>query len=82
MSQSNFQLLHAFISTMNPTKVLLFSHFGFSYIPVEDKLCATYMHACVKNVESDARTTGSLRERFEFKDTPVGNISRVIKEAS
>ncbi len=64
------------------TKVSLFSHFEFSNIPVEDKLWATYMHACVKYVEGDALTNGSLRERFGLKDTSAGSISRLIKEAT
>jgi len=49
---------------------------------VEDKLWATYMHACVKYVEGDALTNGALRERFGLKDTSAGSISRLIKEAT
>lgn len=64
------------------TKVSLFSHFEFSNIPVEDKLWATYMHACVKYAEGDALTNESLRERFGLKDTSAGSISRLIKEAT
>ena len=64
------------------TKVLLFSHFEFSNISIEDKLWATYMHACVKYVEGDALTNGSLRKRFRLKDTSAGSVSRLIKEAT
>ena len=38
------------------TKVSLFSHLDFSNIPMEDKIWATYLHACIKYLEGNALT--------------------------
>ncbi len=62
------------------TKVTLFSHLEFSRIAAEDKMWATYMHACVKYIEGDVLTNSSLRERFGLKETYAGSISRLIKD--
>ena len=64
------------------TKVSLFSHYEFSNILMEDKLWSTYLHACVRYVEGEALTNGSLRERFGLNSTSAGSISRLIKEAT
>lgn len=64
------------------TKVSLFSHYEFSNIPLEDKLWAAYMHACVKYVEGDALTNSSLRERFGLNESSSGSVSRLLKEAT
>ena len=60
----------------------LFSHYEFSNIPLEDKLWAAYMHACVKYVEGDALTNSSLRERFGLNESSSGSVSRLLKEAT
>lgn len=62
------------------TKVTLFSHLEFSSIAAEDKMWATYMHACVKYIEGDVLTNSSLRERFGLKETYAGSVSRLIKD--
>ena len=62
------------------TKVSLFSHLGFTNIPMEDKIWATYLHACIKYIEGDALTNSSLRERFGVAESSSGSISRLIKE--
>lgn len=63
------------------TKVSLFSHLDFANIPMEDKIWATYLHACVKFIEGNALTNSSLRERFGVAESSSGSISRLIKEA-
>jgi predicted HTH transcriptional regulator len=63
------------------TKVAIFSSMEFANISTEDKLWATYLHACIKYIEGDALTNSSLRARFGLKDTYAGSISRMIKEA-
>lgn len=62
------------------TKVSLFSHLDFTNVPVEDKIWATYLHACIKYIEGDALTNSSLRERFGVAESSSGSISRLIKE--
>ena len=63
------------------TKVSLFSHLDFTNIPMEDKIWATYLHACIKYIEGDALTNSSLRGRFGVAESYSGSISRLIKEA-
>lgn len=62
------------------TKVSLFSRLDFTNIPVEDKIWATYLHACIKYIEGNALTNSSLRERFGVAESSSGSISRLIKE--
>lgn len=63
------------------TRVVLFAEIPFSSISLEDKLWACYLHACIRQVEGEQLTNGSLRERFGLKDSSAGSISRLIKEA-
>ena len=61
-------------------KVSLFSHLDFTNIPMEDKIWATYLYACIKYIEWDALTNSSLRDRFGVAESYSGSISRLIKE--
>ncbi len=63
------------------TKVTLFSYLEFTYIPTDDKLWSTYLHACIKYLEGQALTNSSLRKRFGLAETSAGSISRLIKDA-
>ena len=63
------------------TKVSLFSHLDFTNIPMEDKIWATYLHACIKYIEGDALRNSALRGRFGVAESYSGSISRLIKEA-
>lgn len=63
------------------TRVTLYSEMAFSTIPIEDKLWACYLHACIKHVQGEQLTNSSLRERFGVKESSAGSISRLIKEA-
>lgn len=63
------------------TRVTLFSEMSFSNLSTEDKLRACYLHACIKQVQGEQLTNGSLRERFGLKESSAGTISRLIKDA-
>ena len=63
------------------TRVILYSEIAFSSIPIEDKLWACYLHACIKHVQGEQLTNSSLRDRFGVKESSSGSISRLIKEA-
>ncbi len=62
------------------TKVSLFAYLEYANIPIEDRVWATYLHACIKFTEGDALTNSSLRERFGLAESSSGSISRLIKE--
>lgn len=63
------------------TRVSLFQYIPFSDIPMEDKMWACYLHACLKYTQSEQLTNSSLRERFGLKRSSSGSISRLIKMA-
>lgn len=63
------------------TRVTLFSEMPFSSLSPEDKLRASYMHACVLYVQGEQLTNSSLRTRFGVPQSSSGSISRLIKEA-
>jgi predicted HTH transcriptional regulator len=62
------------------TRVTLFSEMPFANISADDKCWACYLHACIKHVQGEQLTNGSLRERFGLKESSSGSISRLIKE--
>lgn len=62
------------------TKVYLYSEMPFANIPLEDKIWACYLHACIKYVSNDGLTNSSLRERFGLGDGSSASISRLIKD--
>ena len=62
-------------------RVTLFAEKPFSSIPLEDKLWACYLHACIQQIQGEQLSNSSLRERFGLKDSSSGSISRLIKEA-
>ena len=63
------------------TKVTLFVEMPFANIPMEDKLWACYLHACIMQVQGEYLTNSSLRTRFGLDQTSAASISRLIKEA-
>lgn len=65
----------------NSTRVTLYSERLYKNLPPEDRLRACYLHACIKYVQGEYLTNGSLRERLGLKDSSSGNVSRLIKEA-
>jgi predicted HTH transcriptional regulator len=46
-----------------------------------DRVWATYLHACLKYVQRESLTNSSLRERFAIQKENSATISRIIKEA-
>lgn len=62
-------------------RVILFSEKAFSALSMEEKLWATYLHACIKFVQGEQMTNSSLRGRFGLKETYSSSISRIINEA-
>lgn len=63
------------------TKVTLFSAFPYSSLNKDDKLWASYLHACLMYTQGKFLTNASLRKRFGLPSTSGGSISRLIKEA-
>ena len=63
------------------TRVTLFAELKFSSISMENKLWACYLHACIKQIQSEQLTNTSLRERFGLNPSSAGSVSRLIKEA-
>lgn len=63
------------------TKVTLYSKVDFFDMPIEEKIWACYMHACVKFVQGEYLTNSSLRTRFGLEEGSSASISRLIKEA-
>lgn len=63
------------------TKVTLFSHRTLSRMDKNDRVRATYLHACLKYVQRESLTNSSLRERFAIQKENSATISRIIKEA-
>lgn len=62
-------------------KVTLFAGMPFASIPMEDRLQACYLHACIKYVQGEQLTNSSLRKRFGLSASSSGTISRLIREA-
>ena len=46
-----------------------------------DKIRATYLHACLKYVQRESLTNSSLRERFGIQKENSAMVSRIIKDA-
>lgn len=63
------------------TRVILFAEIPFKNIPLEDRLWACYLHACIKQVQGEQLTNSSLRKRFGLKESSSGLISRLIRDA-
>ena len=63
------------------TKVTMLQALKFADMSLEDKLWATYMHACIKYLNQEQLSNASLRERFGLKESSSGSVSRLIKLA-
>ncbi|WP_242449497.1 ATP-binding protein [Staphylococcus croceilyticus] len=62
-------------------KVTLNAYKNINDMTKDEKILATYMHACLKYVESENITNQSLRTRFGLDDKKISVISRIIKDA-
>lgn len=67
--------------TEEHTKVILFAQVDFKVMSKEDKIRASYLHACLKHVTRDYMTNSSLRKRFGLDDKDISSVSRIIKDA-
>jgi len=65
----------------NSTKVTLFAHRSLSKMDKDDRIRATYLHACLKYVQKQYMTNSSLRERFGISKQNSAMVSRFIKES-
>jgi len=62
------------------TRVVLFARKKLTKMDKEDRVQACYLHACLKRVERDFLTNGSLRKRFGVDEHNRSTISRYIRE--
>lgn len=65
----------------NHTKVILYGHKEFAKMSKDDRIRASYLHACLKRVNRDSMTNSSLRERFAIDIKNSSMISRLLNEA-
>lgn len=63
------------------TRAVLFAHRALTRMDAEDRIRATYLHACLRYVGRDFMTNASLRERFGIEPQNIAMASRLIKEA-
>ncbi|MGD1839923.1 MAG: ATP-binding protein [Thermonemataceae bacterium] len=69
-----------FIKGENYTRVIMYSHKTLRQMDKEDKIRATYLHACLKNVSGENMTNQTLRERLGIKEKNYSIASRIISE--
>lgn len=70
-----------FEETEEHTRSVLFAHREFRAMDKQDRIWATYLHACLRYVQRDYMTNASLRERFGFEEQNSAMASRIIKDA-
>lgn len=63
------------------TRITLFAHRPLSKMDRQDRVRATYLHACLKYVQRGYLTNSSLRERFGIQKENSAMVSRIIKDA-
>ena len=71
----------AFEAPEDNTRAVLFAHRPLTRMDKEDRIRATYLHACLRYVNRDAMTNTTLRERFGIEPQNSAMASRLIKEA-
>ncbi len=69
-----------FIEGENYTRVITYSHKTLRQMDKEDKIRATYLHACLKVVSGENMTNQTLRERFGILEKNYSIASRIIAE--
>ncbi|KEZ77287.1 transcriptional regulator [Salinisphaera hydrothermalis C41B8] len=69
-----------FETTPEHTCAVLFSHREFRNMDKEDRVRACYLHACLRYVQRDSMTNGTLRERFGIEERNSSMASRIIKD--
>jgi predicted HTH transcriptional regulator len=71
----------AFEVPEDSTRAVLFAHRPLTRMDKDDRIRATYLHACLRYVNRDFMTNTSLRERFGIEPQNSAMASRLIKEA-
>lgn len=71
----------AFEAPEDHTRAVLFAHRPLTRMDKDDRIRATYLHACLRYVNRDFMTNTSLRERFGIEARNSAIASRLIKEA-
>lgn len=62
------------------TRAVLFGHKPLNDMGHDDRVRACYLHACLRFVERDPMTNGSLRERFGIEEKNAAIASRIIRD--
>jgi len=70
-----------FEETDEHTRCVLFAHREFRDMDKQDRIRATYLHACLRYVQRDYMTNSTLRERFGIEEQNSAMASRIIKDA-
>lgn len=70
-----------FEETDEHTRCVLFAHREFRDMDKQDRIRATYLHACLRYVQRDYMTNSTLRERFGIQEQNSAMASRIIKDA-
>lgn len=70
-----------FEKTDEHTRCVLFSHREFKDMDKQDRIRATYLHACLRYVQRNYMTNSTLRERFGIEEQNSAMASRIIKDA-
>jgi predicted HTH transcriptional regulator len=83
VSETEFYQLPAplFEKTDEHTRCVLFSHREFKDMDKQDRIRATYHHACLCYVERNYMTNSTLRKRFGIEEQNSAMASRIIKDA-
>lgn len=70
-----------FEKTDEHTRCVLFAHRDFKDMDKQDRIRATYLHACLRYVQRNYMTNSTLRERFGIEEQNSAMASRIIKDA-
>jgi predicted HTH transcriptional regulator len=69
-----------FETTDEHTRAVLFGHREFREMSKDDRIRASYLHACLRYVQRDFMTNATLRGRFGIDTKNSAIASRIIKE--
>lgn len=80
--QAEFYQLPApvFETTHEHTCAVIFAHREFREMDKDDRVRATYLHACLRYVQRDFMTNTTLRGRFGINTRNSATVSRIIKD--
>lgn len=61
-------------------KAIIFAPLSFEYMDKQDRIRATYQHACLKFIQNDFMTNSSLRQRFNLGEKQHSKVSKIIND--